>query len=147
MRKLNWDEALSDEDVAWLRTTGQPGMEERIVAHQAQFDAQVPEEEVLGDEVSKSALDPSARLGDPAATGDGPLFVDPTQNDEVIEDIEGDDYENWPKADLEAEVKARNELPDTTEVSVDGTGKDSAVLKADLVKGLRLWDQENPGAL
>jgi hypothetical protein len=57
------------------------------------------------------------------------------------------DYTKWPVKELEDEVAARNAMKDTTKVDVVGTGKDGAVRKADLVKGLRLWDQENPDAL
>jgi hypothetical protein len=146
MRKIDWESALSDEDIAWLRTTGQPGMEERIQAHQAQYDVQVPEEEVPEDTVTRSALDPTARSSTPAVTGDGPVLIDPREAGRVDDEI-ADDYDSWKKPELEAEVKARNEMADTSDVEVQGTGKDGAVLKEDLVKGLRLWDQENPDAL
>lgn len=151
MRKIDWDNKLSDEDVAWLRQAGFMS-EERIATHQAQFDAEVPPVEVPDDEATRSALDPQARVRERAeGTGDGaPVLVDPTaagDADVSEEDPEGDDYNQWKVAELEAEVKARNELPDTSEVTVEGTGKDGAVRKDDLVKGLRLWDRENPDAL
>jgi hypothetical protein len=145
MRSINWDKALSEEDIAWLHTTGQPGIEERIQRHQDQHKASVPELDVPEDTVSRDALDPTTRAAEPVNTGNGPQLVDPTDNE--IADIEGDDYENWSKSELETEVTARNDMPDTGSVTVTGTGKDGAVLKADLVKGLRLWDQEHPDAL
>lgn len=148
MRSINWDGPLSEEDVVWLHTTGQPGMEERIARHQAQFDAEVPEVEVPSDELSKSALDPTARSGELVESAGGPKLVDPTQADPVTDEDEEDDYDTWTKPDLEAEVSARNGLDNRkTDVTVVGTGKDGAVLKADMVKGLRLWDQENVGVL
>jgi hypothetical protein len=146
MRKIDWEQALSPEDISWLRTTGQPGMEERIQAHQAQFDAEVPEEEIPEDTVTRSALDPSARSSTPAVTGDGPLLIDPTAGAGDEDEI-SDDYDKWTAKELEDEVSARDNMENTSLVTVTGTGKDGKVLKADMVKGLRLWDQENPGAL
>lgn len=143
MRKIDWEKALSEDDIVWLRQTGMPGIEERIEKHQASFDAKVPEDESPGDQTTKSTLDPTARTGEQVIEGGGgPQFVDPTGGG-VVED----DYPQWKVAELEAEVKARNDLPDTTSVEVVGTGKDGAVTKPDLVKGLRLWDQMNPDAL
>ena len=145
MRKIDWEKPLSDEDIAWLRQAGFMS-EERIAAHQAQFDKEVPEPETPEDDLTRSALDPQARVADQVESDGGPVRVVPEEQDPQADD-EGDDYESWKVSELEAEVKARNELPDTTEVTVEGTGKDGNVTKADLVKGLRLWDNENPGAL
>lgn len=149
MRKIDWEKPLSDEDIAWLRQAGFMS-EERIAAHQGQFDKEVPEPELSGDEATRSALDAEARAAElSAGTGNGaPVLVNPSNADaQPDQDVEGDDYDQWKKPELEAEVKARNDLPDTTQVTVEGTGKDGAVLKEDLVKGLRLWDNENPDAL
>lgn len=151
MRKIDWDKKLSDEDITWLRQAGFMS-EERIAAHQAQFDAEVPEPETPDDTLTRSALDPSARVADRVGgTGDGaPRLVEtpePGSGDAGTDDIEPDDYDQWKVGELEAEVKARNELPDTTEVTVEGTGSNGNVTKPDLVKGLRLWDQENPDAI
>ena len=149
MRKIDWTKALSDKDIAWLRQAGFM-REEQITAHQAQFDAEVPEDEVPGDELTKSAMDPQARVAQPVeGTGAGsPVLVVPEDADAPEDDSEeADDYDRWKVAELENEVKARDDLPDTTNVSVEGTGADGKVLKADLIKGLRLWDQENPDAL
>lgn len=145
MRKINWEDKLSDEDIAWLRTTGAPGMEERIVRHQEQFEAEVPEVEIPEDKVTRSALDPTAGADSLANQQNGPLLVDPTKESSSAD--KEDDYDTWTKAELEEEVTARNSLSDTSDVEVVGTGKNGAVLVADLIKGLRLWDQENPGAL
>lgn len=151
MRKIDWEKPLSDEDVAWLRQAGFMS-EERIAAHQAQFDAGVPEPETPDDEVTRSALDAQARMADRVpGTGDGaPVLVDPREDagtDTDDEDMVQDDYDQWKVAELENEVTARNEMPDTTTVTVEGTGKNNSVTKADLIKGLRLWDQENPDAI
>lgn len=144
MRKINWDEKLSDDDIAWLRQAGFK-TEEQLAAHQAQFDAEIPEPEIPEDTLTASALDPNARASTPLETGDGPQLVDPRQEDPPPDN--DDDYESWSMTELSAEVTARNKLPDTSQVEVTGTGTNGARTKADLVKGLRLWDRENPEAL
>lgn len=151
MRKMNMEGPLSEEDIAWLRQAGSVMTEEQIARHQAQFEAKVPDAEVPGDEVTRSALDPSARTAEYVPGEGAPTQIDPTQadssDDAEIEDIDGDDYETWKVAELETEVTNRNLMDDTTRVEVIGTGKNGAVTKTDLVKGLRLWDVDNPGAL
>lgn len=152
MRKIDWDKALSKEDIAWLRQAGIPGMTERIDLHQAQFKAEVPEVEVPEDTLTTSALDPQGRVANQVPEFGqlgAPQLVDPTQptaDAEITEDDDLEDYDSWSKEDLDKEVVARNKMADTSEVTVVGTGKDGNVLKADLVKGLKLWDQENPDA-
>lgn len=147
MRKIDWDKALSEEDIAFLRQMGVQGTEERIAQHQAKFDASVPDEDIPNDELTQSAGDPAARVGQPVETPGGPQLVDPrTQGAADIID-EPDDYDSWKVSELEAEVTARNDMENTTNVEVVGTGASGKVLKDDLIKGLRLWDQENPGAL
>jgi hypothetical protein len=143
MRKINWDEKLSGEDIEWLRSAGHVS-EEQIAAHQAQFDAEVPDAEVPEDETTLSALDPTSSAATPANTGDGVKKVDPTLADP--QDAIEDDYEQWTVKELNDEVEARNAIPDTGEVTVEGTGSNGKVTKADLIKGLRLWDAENPTA-
>lgn len=145
MRKIDWEQKLSDEDIFWLRTTGQPGMEERIKAHQAQFDADVPEEDIPEDTVTRSALDPTARTGERAVFGDGPLLVDPTAGNGVKAD-ESEDYANWKVSELQDEIKARNEMPNTSNVVIEPSGDGGKTLKKDLANGLRAWDKENPNA-
>lgn len=147
MRKINWDDKLSDEDIVWLRQTGIVGIEDRIASHQEQYDAKVPKLEHGDDLLTANALDPTSRANTPAETGDGPVKVDPTQADPPAEDELEDDYDRWSVDELEAEVTARNSMADTSTVEVAGTGAKGKVLKADLVKGLRLWDGENPDAL
>jgi hypothetical protein len=145
MRKINWDEKLSDEDVAWLRQAGSVRTEDQIAAHQARFEDEVPE-----DTVTQSALDPNARANTPADTGDGPTLIDPTQADPQDGDGEGDDYDydDWKVSELDAEVTARNSLDNRkSDVEVVGTGANGKVTKPDLIKGLRLWDSENVGVL
>jgi hypothetical protein len=150
MRKLNWDEPLSEEDFAFIRQSGIPGLMERAETHQAKFGAKVPEDDTPEDTLTQSALDPQGRTATPVPHT-GPQLVDPTAPPAVeevpAEDAEGDDYDSWSKADLEDEVTARNALANTSQVEVHGTGKNGNVLAVDLVKGLRLWDQENPEAL
>lgn len=154
MRKLNWDEPLSDEDFAFIRQSGIPGLMERATRHQERFDAEVPEDEIQEDTLTKSALDARARVADqvPEFSQLGaPQMVDFTQQpEEPSSDVDeaDEDYDSWSKDDLAAEVDARNALESRqTDVVVTGTGNNGSVLKADLVKGLRLWDQENPGVL
>lgn len=152
MRKLDYDKPFSEEDVAWIRQAALLN-EEQIARHQARFDAEVPEVEEIPDEVTRSALDPTARRVERVETGGGPVLVDPTQ-DPASPDSDGeeDDYDTWPKDDLDNEVAARNRIAENSDgavsgVEVVGTGKNDAILKADLIKGLRLWDQENSDAL
>lgn len=150
MRKIDWEQELSDEDILWLRNSGQLGMEERIAAHQKQFGADVPPLETEDDVLTASALDASARASTPVDNdgSSGPVLVDPTQADPQSEEdeVEAEDYDSWKVAELQAEIKARNEMDNTSDVQVIPTGQDGKTLKVDLVKGLRLWDQENPDA-
>lgn len=147
-RKIDWESALTEDDILWLRNSGQPGIEERIRMHQEQYGGEVPDPETGDDLLTASALDASARASVPVEDegSSGPRRVDPTEADPQTEDTE-DDYDSWKVSELEDEVAARNEMEGTSQVTVEGTGKDGAVRKADLVKGLRVWDQENPGAL
>lgn len=142
MRKINWEEKLSDTDIEWLRNAGHMS-EEQIAAHQDQFDAKVPDAGTPDDPTTLSALDASSSASTPAETGDGPRRVDPTQADPQDQGPL-DDYDSWSKADLEAEVSNRNAIEGTSDVEVVGTGSNGNVTKADLIKGLRLWDAENP---
>lgn len=149
MRKIDWDKALSDEDIAWLRQAGFMS-EERIANHQAQFDTEVPGDETPEDPATKGALDASARVAQPVeGMGDGsPVRVVPEGEGP---DDEADDYETWKVADLDEEVEARNKISEDREdvsvVTVTGTGKDGAVRKVDLIEGLRAWDKKNPNVL
>lgn len=147
MRKIDWDKKLSQDDIAWLRQAGFMS-EERIAAHQSQFDAEVPDPDVPDDEATRSALDAQARLANPVeGTGNGsPVLVDPTAGDASTSET-GDDYDQWKVAELDAEVQARNEMTETSQVEVTGTGQNGNITKQDLIKGLRLWDRENPDAL
>lgn len=143
MKKIDWDKPLSEEDIAWLHTTGILGIEDRILQHQAKFNKDVEPVEIPPDPATRSAQDPSATRGEPVPGGVVTL-VDPTAGAAVEPD---DDYDTWSRADLDSEVDARNKLEGTSEVEVIGTGSNGGVTKADMVKGLRLWDQENPDAL
>lgn len=152
MRQIDWSKKLSPEDVQWVRASGMYDVERMLAENAEKFGTEVPESPA--DEATRSAMDAAARSGEPMPGG-VVTKVDPSQSGDTeeppVEDIEGDDYETWTKDDLSNEVDARNALAakeqSVSEVTVEGTGKDGAVLKADLVKGLRLWDQENPDAL
>lgn len=146
MRKIDWEGPLTEEDIAWLRQTGIPAIEERIEKHQAQYDAKVPEVEVPSDLVTVSALDPEGGGSTSALTGDGPMKVDPTLADPQDDEAD-DDYDSWSVEELKAEIEARNALPGTSKVEVIGTGKNGAITNADRIKALRLWDADNPEAL
>jgi hypothetical protein len=126
MRKIDWTEPLSNEDIAFLRQVGVQGMEERIQAHQAYHGAEVPPD-LSGDELLIAQQQAST----------------PEPEDDTFED----DYDSWKVAELEAEVTNRDAIEGTSNVLVNGTGKDGKVLKSDLVYGLRAWDRENPNAL
>ncbi len=149
MRKIDWEKPLSDEDMAFLSQAGIPGTEDRVRMHQAKFKADVYQPETPDDTLTRSALDAQARVADQVPGVEGAILVDPTDaGDAPVEDEpEADDYDQWKVAELEREVAARNELPESGEVTVIGTGRDGNVTKPDLIKGLRLWDQENPDAL
>lgn len=153
MRTIDWNDKLSDDDIVWLRQTGIPGIEDRIANHQMQYGEEVPEADVPPDVVTRSVLDPT--VGADASTGqnNGPQLVDPTKADPPAESDEpDDDYDTWSKAELESEVAARNDLANKSDgtvsgVEVVGTGSKGHVTMPDLVKGLRLWDRENPEVL
>lgn len=126
-----FDQALTDDQKAWLRSWGQYDL---IRANEEEYSGGAQEEIPTGDDpYTKSALDPDADQRS--------VMPDPTSD----EDEEADDYDEWTKAELEAEVAKRNEDPENadSQVVVTGTGKGGAILKEDLIKGLRVWDQEN----
>src|ERR1041384_1095409 len=106
MRKIDWDKALSNEDIAWLRQAGIMS-EEQIARHQEQHKAEVPEEDIPDDETTKDALS-AARVRERVVTGDGPVEVDPTQSGPDAEEVVvEDDYDDWKVKELEDEVVAR----------------------------------------
>lgn len=136
MRKIDWSGPLSPEDVAFLVQAGIPGMEERVKAHQAlhggeSFDAAAPD-------TATQFVGPRG-LVDADILGGGDIEEEEAEPD--------DDYDDWTKLDLDNEVTARNAIEGTTPVEVVGTGKDGNVLKPDLIKALRVWDQMNPEAI
>jgi hypothetical protein len=143
MRKIDWDEPLSEDDLTWLRSSGILLIEDKIRKNQERFSGSYEEPEVPEDTGTISALDPTARLGEHQPNKPGP--VDPTggEEDSDEEDDETDDYDEWSRSDLEGEVNKRNDLPGTSEVVVVGTGANGNILKSDLIKALRVWDQEN----
>lgn len=131
MRKIDWDGPLSREDLAFLSQAGIPGMEDRVRAHQAKFE----DAESFPAPPSDTA---TQHVG-------GVVTLDPVV--EETPDTLEDDYDDWSKADLETEIHARNAIQGSADVEVIGTGANGNVTKADMVKGLRVWDQMNPGAL
>jgi hypothetical protein len=158
MRQIDWDQELSEEDISWLRQSGMLDVEGRIERHQAKFGAEVPDGEVPEDTLTTSALDPLGRAkGEPVPSDGAPVNTTPEPGtvhagDAIDLDDEGaDDYDVWKVRELEAEVEARNKIADeredVTTVEVVGTGTNGAIRKPDLIKGLRIWDDENPGIL
>lgn len=148
MRKIDWTEPLGDDDIAFLRQMGVQTTEDVIRLHQESHGVEYyGPDDAPPDEVTRSAGDPSATMGDP--TGSGPqVLIDPTQADPQGDAGDADeDYDKWKVPELEAEVAARNEMHNTTAVEVVGTGANGKVTKADLVKALRLWDSLNPDAV
>lgn len=150
MRKIDWEGPLSEQDIAWLRQAGFMS-EDQIAAHQGQFDADVPDNDVPDDETTQDGLNPSGRVVQPVeGVGNGsPALVVPDGSDTETLGPDGveDDYDRWTVKELEDEVEARNKMANVSDVEVTGTGQNGKILKADMVKGLRLWDQENPNAL
>jgi hypothetical protein len=154
MRKLDHDKAYSEDDIWFIRQAGWPNSEELIARNAEQFGIEVPEVEghdpaipVVGSEAAAGTFIPP----DPATSAVrliDPMDPDGTKSEgEEVADDDGDDYDTWTKPDLEGEVSARNDLADTSDVVVVGTGRDGNVVKADLIKGLRLWDIDNPEAI
>jgi hypothetical protein len=151
MRKLNHEKAYSADDIAWIRQAGFANGEDMIRYNSEQFGTKVEDPEIEPDMTLRTVIGAEARRPEDVTPVDpdtsAPREVDPAEPTGDSEPVADDDYDSWKRAELESEVVARNEMPDTTEVSVVGTGKDGNVLVSDLIKGLRLWDQENPGAL
>jgi hypothetical protein len=152
MRKIDWDKKLSTEDITWLQASGMYDVDRRIAENAEKYGSEVPETDTT--DPTRSALTDGGPAGTPIETGSGPRQIDPTNSGSDSDaggDDEDDDYDEWPKADLEKEVEARNKIAaereDVSEVTVTGTGSNGNVVKDDLVRGLRLWDQENPNAL
>lgn len=148
MRKIDWEGLVSEEDADWYRTTGAPGAEDRIRQNRETYGQDYTPPEVPENPAIQSADDPNARAkGTPVDSPGGPQLIDPREQGKV-EEVEEDDYDTWSKTDLEKEVDARTKLAeqreDVTPVTVVGTGSGGNITKADLIKGLRVWDQENP---
>jgi hypothetical protein len=153
MRKIDWEKSLTEADVVWLRQAGFMS-ENQIARHQEQFGGEVPDAETPEDSLTKSALDPTARVADRVSSESAPINTSPEpgsiQAGDALDDdeeAEPDDYDTWKVSELESEIPLRNEIPGTDPVEVVGTGKDGKVVKADLIKALRLWDQINPDGL
>src|SRR5262245_24463164 len=131
MRKIDWSGPLTREDLAFLSQAGIPGMDERVRAHQAQFEDAESFPAPPSDTVTQ-------HIG-------GVVVADPVV--EETSDQPDDDYDDLTKGDLETEISARNAIEGSPDVEVIGTGANGNVTKADMIKGLRVWDQTNPGAL
>lgn len=130
-----YERAMTDDEKAWLRTWGQHDL---IRANEEEFSGGAKEEVPSGDDpTTKSVLNPNA---DQRVVTE--VLPDP-EEPEAEEEL--DDYDEWTKAELEAEVAKRNADPENADhqVEVTGTGRNGSVLKEDLIKGLRVWDQES----
>lgn len=150
MRKIDHGKLYSEKDVWFIRQAGFPNGEDMIRMNAEEFGGTVTEPETPSDQLTKPVLGTEAGVvitpeGVDSATSAARLVV-PVEPQPDVE-LPPDDYEQWKVDELDEEVTARNNLENTTNVEVVGSGKDGKVLKADLVKGLRLWDQENPKAL
>lgn len=149
MRKLDDEKAYTEEDIAWIRQAGIPFGEERIAQNAEKFGTKVPDAEVPDDEsgILRQVVgaDAAGVVPEIDPESGAPRLVNPAGDQ--TDDEPSDDYDQWSKKELEDEVAARNDMPETSAVEVTGTGKNGNVLAADLIKGLRLWDAENPDAL
>lgn len=156
MRKMDHTKAYSPEDIAFLRQMGVPYAEDWIRQNAETHGYDPDQPNTPDDTLTKPVIGPEGAVGNGApvidpATG-APRLVDPTNPEATIGSAESesnmdDDYDRWKMPELQADVAARNEMPDTTQVEVIGTGQNGTVLKADLIAGLRKWDRENPDAL
>lgn len=127
-----WDGPMSDNDKTWLKTWDQFDL---IRQNEEEFSGgATTKDPESNDPALKSALDPNATQR--------AVDLNPETPDE---DDEADDYDDWTVAELETEVAKRNNDPENTDTPVEvvGTGSKGKVLKEDLIKGLRVWDQEN----
>lgn len=164
MRKMDHTKRYSADDLAWLRMAGSPYFNSLIEANAREFKydpntgVDIPEDTTTQGTVGDEAVvQPPAPVVQPPAPVDPATTaarrVDPTEggSEGVSGEDADDDYDQWKVAELENEVKARDKLSEdregVTPVTVVGTGKDGNVTKADLIKGLRLWDAENPDVL
>jgi hypothetical protein len=144
MRKIDWEAPLSDEDIAWIRQAG-IRTDAQIEAHQAQFGEDVPDLSSPDDSSTQSALDPQGKArGVPVDQGDIPVDEGDTPGRHQADEI-ADDYDSWKVAELREEVTNRNRLSeereDVTSVNPEGN------TKPELIKALRIWDDENPGVI
>jgi hypothetical protein len=134
MRQINWDQRLSDDDVTWLRQSGM-----RFAPDGR------PLEDAIRDNLGKDWEQPTGSGGgpgrsvlDPTATGAQPFAS--LSADEQRERLGGDqpsddddDYDQWKKDELVAEIEDRNKDRDEP-MSTAGT-------KAELIARLRADDQ------
>jgi len=143
MRQIDWDSKLSEEDVAWLRQSGMRfGPSGRDIEDEIRDNlgrSYAEPEDGPEDPATKSALDPAATAGVPFAS----LSEEEQRarlNAGAVVDDEGDDYDTWTKADLTAEIEARNsDLGDDAKMSTSGT-------KPELIARLREDDQRAESA-
>lgn len=99
--------------------------------------------------VAGNAADLQAKDSEPADPPGVERSVHPDQVGFIPGTEEEDDevlpYDEWSKAELEAELDRRNEARDEdSQIVVEGTGKDGNVLKADLVLALEADDPDEP---
>ena len=147
MRKIDWNQELSDEDKVWLRNSGIVGVEDRIKANEEEFSGEYQEPEVPADPVTRSALDPEATQGRRPSEAPPSGAPSDVQGVGAPADSVDDNYDSWKVNELSDEVNNRNDdetNPDKIEVT--GTGSGGAVRKQDYINALREWDRAHPDA-
>ena len=131
MRQIDWDSALSADDVAWLRASGQqyaPNGMRLEDAIRSNLDADYEHPQGSGDDPSRSALDSTAQGAPPIGT----LSAE-EQRSVLGESDEDDDYDKWTKSELADEITERNKGREEP-MSTSGT-------KAELIDRLRADDE------
>lgn len=134
MRQIDWDSALSADDVAWLRASGQqyaPNGMRLEDAIRSNLDADYEDPQGSGDDPSRSALDSTAQGAPPIGT----LSAEEQRSvlGESDEDEADDDYDKWTKAELTEEIEERNKDREES-LSTSGT-------KPELIARLRADDE------
>lgn len=154
-RYIEPGQELSQEDYAWLKDRGR--VDEALdiwgcTLAEGVGDDEEPRtsEPVVAPTISDLQTEEPPKAPEPgtflSVHPDQVGFIAGTEGEVSTEDAEADDevppYEEWDKADLEAEVARRNEGRDEDDQIVpEGTGKSGGVVKADLVTALEADDE------